>query len=103
MKKIVIASHNQGKIVEIKDLLMPLGYEVLSSNDFNIEEPEETGETFIDNAYIKSKAFQMTQAWLYHCLVASLEFIQRVGQLMMKVSVTLLSACRKLSRQLLMN
>lgn len=57
MKKIVIASHNQGKIVEIKELLAPLGFEVLSSNDFDIAEPEENGETFIENAYIKSKAF----------------------------------------------
>jgi XTP/dITP diphosphohydrolase len=57
MKKIVIASHNQGKIVEIQHLLAPLGIEVLSSNDFNIPEPEETGATFIENAYIKSLAF----------------------------------------------
>lgn len=57
LKKIVIASHNQGKIVEIKQLLTPLGIEVLSSNDFDIAEPEETGSTFIENAYIKSLAF----------------------------------------------
>ena len=53
-KKLVIASHNKGKITEIKDLLAPLNIEILSVYDFNIEEPEENGETFEENALIKS-------------------------------------------------
>ena len=53
-KKLVIASHNKGKIIEIKDLLAPLNIEILSVYDFNIEEPEENGATFEENALIKS-------------------------------------------------
>ena len=52
--KLVIASHNKGKIVEIKDLLSPLNIEILSAYDFDIEEPEENGASFEDNALIKS-------------------------------------------------
>ena len=44
-KKLVIASHNKGKIIEIKDLLTPLNIDILSAYDFNIEEPEENGAT----------------------------------------------------------
>ena len=53
-KKLVIASHNKGKITEIKDLLKPLNIDILSAYDFNIEEPEENGATFEGNALIKS-------------------------------------------------
>ena len=45
-KKLVIASHNKGKIIEIKDLLAPLNIEILSAYDFDIKEPEENGATF---------------------------------------------------------
>ena len=53
-KKLVIASHNKGKITEIKDLLEPLDIQILSVYDFDIEEPEENGLTFEENALIKS-------------------------------------------------
>ena len=53
-KKLVIASHNKGKITEIKDLLKPLDIQILSAYDFDIEEPEENGLTFEENALIKS-------------------------------------------------
>jgi XTP/dITP diphosphohydrolase len=53
-KKLVIASHNKGKIIAIKDLLTPLNIDILSAYDFNIEEPEENGATFEENALIKS-------------------------------------------------
>ncbi len=56
LKKIVIASKNQGKIVEFKKILEPLGYQVYSSKDFpEIGEIEETGSTFRENALIKAK------------------------------------------------
>ena len=45
-KKIVIASHNKGKIREIKDLLKPLEIEILSTDNFNLNEPVEDGSTF---------------------------------------------------------
>ena len=52
--KLVIASHNEGKIREIKDLLKPLKIDVLSAKDFNIIEPDENGISFEENALIKS-------------------------------------------------
>ncbi|MEM9104322.1 MAG: RdgB/HAM1 family non-canonical purine NTP pyrophosphatase [Pseudomonadota bacterium] len=59
-KKLVIASHNQGKVRELRDLLDPLGYELVTAGDLDLEEPEETGLTFEDNA--KLKALAATQA-----------------------------------------
>ena len=53
-KKIVIASHNTGKVKEIRAMLNPLKVEVLSANDFNLNEPVEDGSTFEENALIKS-------------------------------------------------
>ena len=53
-KKLVIASHNKGKIIELKDLLAPLNIEIFSAYDFDLEEPEENGVTFEENALIKS-------------------------------------------------
>ncbi len=55
-KKLVIASHNQGKVREIGELLRPLGIEVVSALDLDLPEPEETGTTFIANAELKAKA-----------------------------------------------
>ena len=53
-KKLVIASHNKGKIIEIADLFAPLNIEILSAYDFGLKEPEENGTTFEENALIKS-------------------------------------------------
>ena len=53
-KKIVIASHNKGKVEEIKILLRPLKIEVLSADDFNLKEPKEDGFSFEENSLIKS-------------------------------------------------
>jgi len=55
-RKLVIASHNPGKVREIRDLLGPLGFEVISAGDAGAPEPEETGETFAQNALIKAEA-----------------------------------------------
>ena len=52
--KLVIASHNEGKVEKIKIMLKPLQIEVLSANDFNLKEPIEDGNTFEKNALIKS-------------------------------------------------
>lgn len=52
--KLVIASHNEGKIKEIRDLLKPLKIDVLSAKDFKIIEPDENGVSFEENALIKS-------------------------------------------------
>jgi len=55
-KKLVIASHNQGKLREIRDLLGPLGIEVVSAGELGLPEPEETGATFVENAELKARA-----------------------------------------------
>ena len=55
-KKLVVASHNQGKVREIGDLLRPFGLEVVSAAELNLEEPEETETTFIGNAKLKALA-----------------------------------------------
>lgn len=55
--KIIIASHNPGKIKEFKELLEPLNMEVLTLSDYpEIPEVEETGATFEENAIIKAQA-----------------------------------------------
>ena len=53
-EEIVIASHNNGKVVEIRDLLKNYDLKILSSRDLGIEEPEENGSSFEENAIIKS-------------------------------------------------
>ncbi len=52
--KLVVASHNAGKVREISELLLPFGVEVLSSGELKLTEPVEDGNTFIANAEIKS-------------------------------------------------
>ncbi|WP_029063341.1 RdgB/HAM1 family non-canonical purine NTP pyrophosphatase [Labrenzia sp. DG1229] len=54
--KLVVASHNKGKIREINELLGPYGFEVVSAADLDLPEPEENGLTFEDNAAIKAVA-----------------------------------------------
>jgi len=52
--KIVLASHNQGKLIEIKELLEPFGISVISAGELGFDEPEETEDTFAGNARIKA-------------------------------------------------
>lgn len=52
--KLVIASHNAGKILEIEELLQPFGISVTSAGNLGLEEPEETEDTFAGNARIKA-------------------------------------------------
>lgn len=54
--KLVVASHNKGKIREINELLQPYGFEVVSAGDLDLPEPEETGVTFEENAALKAVA-----------------------------------------------
>ena len=57
MKKILIASNNKGKLVEIAKLLENIGIEAVSASDFNLIEPEESADNFADNAFIKAKFY----------------------------------------------
>ena len=54
--KLVIATHNEGKLREIRDLLAPMGIECVGAADLDLPEPEETGVTFVDNAELKARA-----------------------------------------------
>lgn len=54
--ELVIASHNNGKVREIGDLLAPFGVSVRSAGDLGLAEPEETEDTFVGNARIKAHA-----------------------------------------------
>ena len=53
--KLVIATHNPGKLREIADLIEPLGIECVSAAELGLPEPEEIGNTFVDNADLKAR------------------------------------------------
>ena len=53
-KKLVIASNNEGKVLELKEILKVFSIQILSNKYFNIPEPIEDGNSFKDNAYIKA-------------------------------------------------
>ena len=54
--RLVIASHNEGKVREIAELLGPHGVEPVSAAELDLPEPDEIGATFIDNADLKARA-----------------------------------------------
>src|SRR5438477_3962404 len=54
--RLVIATHNPGKLAEMRELLAPHGVEAISAGELGLGEPEETGDTFCTNARIKAVA-----------------------------------------------
>src|SRR5262245_37193583 len=54
--RLVVASHNPGKVREILDLVAPHGLSVVSAGELKLPEPEETGTTFAANAELKALA-----------------------------------------------
>lgn len=54
--RLVIATHNAGKLVEISALLAPYGVECVSAGELGLPEPEETGDSFAANALLKAHA-----------------------------------------------
>src|SRR5258706_14161308 len=54
--KLVIATHNPGKLAEMRELLAPHGVEAVSAGELGLGEPDETGKTFGTNAKIKALA-----------------------------------------------
>jgi len=54
--KLVIATHNPGKLAEMKELLAPYGIEAVSAGELDLAEPDETGNDFRSNAAIKAIA-----------------------------------------------
>jgi XTP/dITP diphosphohydrolase len=55
-KKLVVASHNPGKVREIGDLIAPFRIDAVSAASLHLPEPEETETTFVGNARLKAKA-----------------------------------------------
>ena len=54
--RLVIATHNPGKLAEMRELLAPYGIEAVSAGELGLAEPDETGTTFRANARIKAEA-----------------------------------------------
>lgn len=54
--QLVVATHNAGKLAEIRDLVVPFGLNAKSASELGLPEPEETGVTFEENAYTKAFA-----------------------------------------------
>lgn len=54
--RVVIATHNAGKLVEMRELLAPFGVEAVSAGELGLPEPDETGTMFSENAAIKAIA-----------------------------------------------
>ena len=54
--RVVIATHNAGKLREMKELLAPYGIAAVSAGELGLAEPDETGPTFLANAEIKARA-----------------------------------------------
>lgn len=54
--RLVIATHNPGKVREIGDLIAPFGLEIVSAGELGLPEPDETGHMFAENAAIKAHA-----------------------------------------------
>lgn len=55
-RQLVVASHNEGKVREIQELIEPFGYAVASAGELGLAEPAETGTSFEENAAIKALA-----------------------------------------------
>src|SRR5690242_1821437 len=55
-ERLVVASHNAGKVVEIEALLKPFGVETVGAAALGLPEPEETGASFEENAALKARA-----------------------------------------------
>ena len=56
MQRILVATHNKGKLTEFAGLLAPLGYAVVSAGELGLAEPEEIGASFAQNAKLKALA-----------------------------------------------
>lgn len=55
MKKIVLATNNQGKVRELQNLLSDAGFNIIAQSEYNVPDADETGLTFVENAIIKAR------------------------------------------------
>ena len=53
--RLVLASSNRGKLDELRELLIPSGYELIAQSDLGVGDAEETGSTFVENALLKAR------------------------------------------------
>ena len=54
-RKVVLASGNKGKLLELKSMLSASGLDVIPQSEFDLETPEETGLTFVENSILKAR------------------------------------------------
>ncbi|WP_116652432.1 RdgB/HAM1 family non-canonical purine NTP pyrophosphatase [Pelagibacterium sediminicola] len=54
--RLVLATHNAGKLAEFQDMLKDFGLDIVSAGELGLDEPEETGTSFIENARLKAHA-----------------------------------------------
>ena len=54
--RLVLATHNKGKLLEFQDMLADFGLDIVSAGELGLPEPEETGTTFVENARLKAHA-----------------------------------------------
>ena len=55
MRRVVLASSNRGKLAEIRDVLADTGIELIAQSEFGIDDAEESGATFVENALLKAR------------------------------------------------
>ena len=60
--RLVAATHNKGKLAEIRDLLAPFGVDVVGAGNLGLAEPEEVGDSFAANAELKARAGALAAA-----------------------------------------
>ena len=53
--RLVLASSNRGKLDELRELLIPSGYELIAQSELGVDDAEETGSTFVENALLKAR------------------------------------------------
>ena len=56
LSKLILATHNQGKVTELRAMLAPYGVEVLGAGELGLPEPVEDGGSFVANAVLKARA-----------------------------------------------
>ena len=55
MSRLILASSNRGKLDELRELLAPSGYKLVAQSELGVDDAEETGSTFVENALLKAR------------------------------------------------